>query len=165
MLTVHLVRHAKSSWDFSDVADIDRPLNARGLRDAADMAQRWKENKIFPDLIISSSANRAITTALIFARAIGYSENTIRIAAELYEAPEKNYRALLAQLPNTIKQVAVFGHNPTLTYLVNTLGDAPLDNLPTTGSATLVFDTANWQDLATVSGNLKLLDFPKSKDV
>ncbi len=163
MLTLHLIRHAKSSWDFPEVADIDRPLNARGLRDAYAMAARWKQNKSVPDLMLSSGANRAITTALIFARAIGYSENKIQLAAELYEAPEKNYHDLCASLPDHIKQVAIFGHNPTLTSLVNSLTDASLENLPTSGIATIVFQASKWAAFDLSKGHLQTLDFPKKE--
>jgi phosphohistidine phosphatase len=163
MLTLHLIRHAKSSWDFPDVEDVDRPLNARGLRDAYAMAARWKAKNTLPDLFIASSASRAMATALIFARISGYPTNAIRIAHELYEAPEKNYRDLCASLPDRIKHVAIFGHNPTLTSLVNSLTEASLDNLPTTGIATILFNAPKWAVFDLSKGNLHALDFPKKE--
>jgi len=62
--TIYLVRHAKSSWEHPGLADIDRPLNNRGKKNAPEMGSRLKNQQIFPDLLISSPAKRAYNTAL-----------------------------------------------------------------------------------------------------
>ncbi|MGB4972019.1 MAG: histidine phosphatase family protein, partial [Cyclobacteriaceae bacterium] len=61
-MTLYLVRHAKSSWENPDLSDFDRPLNERGRKDAPRMGKRIKEREITPDLMLSSPANRAIST-------------------------------------------------------------------------------------------------------
>jgi phosphohistidine phosphatase len=66
-----LVRHAKSSWDNPDWTDFNRPLNKRGLADAPFMANLATKWEFKPQMIISSTANRALTTSKIFAEAFG----------------------------------------------------------------------------------------------
>ena len=71
MKQITLVRHAKSSWH-RGLRDIDRPLNARGERDAPLMAMHLRKQGFSPDILISSPATRAATTAEEIARGIGY---------------------------------------------------------------------------------------------
>jgi phosphohistidine phosphatase len=59
MKLLYLVRHAKSSWAEPGLADIDRPLNKRGKRDAPEMGRRLKERDAVPDRIVTSPAKRA----------------------------------------------------------------------------------------------------------
>ena len=73
MKTLFLIRHAKSSWDDTALADKDRPLNDRGKRDAPKMGKRLADRDVNPDLILSSPAMRALTTAEIIAKKLDYS--------------------------------------------------------------------------------------------
>ena len=65
MKTLFLIRHAKSSWEYTALPDKDRPLNDRGKRDAPKMGKRLAKRDVTPDLILSSPARRALTTAEI----------------------------------------------------------------------------------------------------
>jgi phosphohistidine phosphatase len=73
--TLLILRHAKSSWKFPDLADHDRPLNKRGKRDAPKIGNLLKEKDLVPDLIISSTAVRAKRTAKMVAKASKYKGN------------------------------------------------------------------------------------------
>ena len=64
MKNLYLIRHAKSSWDDPLQDDFDRPLNDRGMRDAPRMGKRLKEKDLHPDMILSSPANRALSTCM-----------------------------------------------------------------------------------------------------
>ena len=66
MKKLYLIRHAKSSWKDITLDDFDRPLNKRGKTDAPFMAQKLKDKNIYPDIIISSPAKRAKSTAKAF---------------------------------------------------------------------------------------------------
>ena len=72
MKTLYLVRHAKSSWKYPNLDDFERPLNKRGRKNAPFMGRILKKLKAVPDLVISSPANRAATTARIIADMIDY---------------------------------------------------------------------------------------------
>ena len=79
MKTLYLIRHAKSDRSIGELSDIDRPLNQRGYNDAHKMSLILKDKKIIPDLIISSPAIRALSTALIFCRNLNIDPKTIEI--------------------------------------------------------------------------------------
>ena len=90
MKTLLVLRHAKSSWKNATLADYERPLNKRGKRDAPRMGELIKQEGIVPDLIISSSAERALATAEAVARASGY-ESEIQTTRQLYHGWPDNY--------------------------------------------------------------------------
>ena len=95
MKTLLLIRHAKSDWTFPGLADIDRPLNERGYRDAPLVADELIKTKHIPDLIITSPAVRAATTAMIMARKFEYDPATIQLEKRLYETTPKEYMRIL----------------------------------------------------------------------
>jgi phosphohistidine phosphatase len=73
MKTLYVIRHAKSSWDDPTLSDFDRPLNKRGKRDAPAMGKRLvHDDRVVPDLLLSSPAERALTTCKIIAEEIHY---------------------------------------------------------------------------------------------
>ena len=84
MKNVYFVRHAKSSWRDASLNDIERPLNSRGLRDAPFMAKLLKSKNVKPDLILSSPANRALTTAKYFAKEMGIPTEKIDVRNRIY---------------------------------------------------------------------------------
>lgn len=84
MKTLLLIRHAKSSWDDAAVADVDRPLNDRGRRDAPAMAKRLIKAGISIDRFVSSPARRARQTAELFAHEFDVKEKKIRFVPQLY---------------------------------------------------------------------------------
>ena len=84
MKTLFLIRHAKSSWDDPALSDKDRPLGDRGRRDAPRMGKRLAKRDVKPDLILSSPARRALTTAEIIAKKLDYKRKDIVVDTRLY---------------------------------------------------------------------------------
>lgn len=118
MKTLTLVRHAKSSWDNKDWADIERPLNEKGLLDAplmADVIAKKLHPK--PDLILSSNALRAFSTANIFAQALGYNEDSVVIENGIYDRGTKYIIKLLKTQPDELDSILLIGHNPEVTSI------------------------------------------------
>ena len=72
-----IIRHAKSDWNNPDLRDFDRPLNERGERNAPEMAKRLIKNDLVPQLLVSSPAVRALTTAELFAQVLGFDKKAI----------------------------------------------------------------------------------------
>ena len=120
MKYVLILRHAKSSWKHADVNDHDRPLNKRGKRDAPHMGELLQNEHLVPDLIISSTAKRASSTAKTVANAAGY-EGDIALNQSLYAAAPTAYIDVLHDLSNEYARVLMIGHNPGLEQLVNML--------------------------------------------
>ncbi len=158
-----LIRHAKSDWGNADLRDFDRPLNKRGKANAPEMAERLAKHKIFPDLIVSSPANRAITTAGYFAEVWKIKSNAIQKEPSIYEASIKTLVALINQFDNKFDRIALFGHNPGLTDLVNYF-DSYLDNMPTCSVVMLEFPFDDWRMVSADTAKVLLFDYPKSGD-
>ncbi len=150
------MRHAKSSWKYENVLDIDRPLKNRGIRNAYEMADNYKK-KIKPDLILTSPANRAMHTAIIFARIISYPLGNIVINESLYADYLEVLLNLIGKTDNKVNSLMIIGHNPTFNELANYFLKKPIDNIPTAGIVSLTFETENWKDIS--SDNLKEKSF------
>ena len=162
MKFLFLIRHAKSSWDDAAVKDFNRPLNARGLKDAAQMASRLcaKVNSI--DAFVSSPAKRAKTTAEKFAAAFGKGKNQVIFNDGLYLAPASFYHQLIINFDNRFDAVAVFSHNPGITEFVNTLTSVVrTDNVPTCGIFAVKADIDNWKNFSSANKELLFYDYPK----
>ncbi len=157
-----LVRHAKSSWGDALLSDRERPLNNRGLRDAPEMGKRLAARRQRPDLIVSSPAERAITTARLIADEINYPPAKIVLVEELYLAGREGLLDVIRQLDDRYQSVMVVGHNPDMTELFNSLADARIDDIPTCGMALFGFNVASWDAVVAGSGECILYDFPKN---
>lgn len=163
MKNLYLVRHAKSSWDDSSLADQQRPLNNRGLKNAPEMGRRLADAGLSLDLIVSSPANRAFSTASFLATAIGYEIEQIQKRDEMYfDGPS----AMLEIIRNTepaLQSLMLVGHNPDMTSFLNSLCGFQTGNMPTCAIASIEFDCA-WSEVTYDSGALLYYDFPKKPD-
>jgi phosphohistidine phosphatase len=144
---LYLIRHAKSSWDFPDLTDFERPLNKRGLRDAPFMGMILREKQIAPTLFLSSPAKRALTTAQLFANAMNYPVERIVTEPRIYEASRQTLLGIIQSLPDELESVAVFCHNPAITELANFLADKRVDNVPTCGVFSVSLSSPSWRTL------------------
>ena len=166
MKTLYVIRHAKSSWDDMNLGDMDRPLNERGKRDAPRMGVRLKLKGILPDVMISSPAKRALSTAKRISKVIGFPKEKIRTDRELYHASEETILSVVRTIKDKNAIAFVFGHNPGLTNFINTLRNDELDieNLPTAGIAVFELPIDTWEQIQWGTGKLISIDFPKSKE-
>jgi len=155
-----LLRHAKSSWSDPALKDHDRPLNDRGKSDAPRMGQLLKDQKLTPDLIVSSTAKRARKTAAKVAKNCGY-QGEIELTENFYLAHPGQYVQYLQQVSDEHDFVMVVGHNPGLEALLAWL-TGEQEPLPTAALAQVEFDIASWSELAhSAGGRLANLWRPK----
>ena len=82
MLQLTLIRHAKSSWKDTTLKDFERPLNKRGRHNAPLMGRVIQDSGLSFDRMVSSPAERAITTARLIAAQLGYPEQQIQTLDE-----------------------------------------------------------------------------------
>jgi len=141
-----LVRHGKSSWDY-EVSDKDRPLKERGINDAYLVAKTYALHYKGGCQMISSPANRALHTAIIFGRVLNYPVDSLRIQSSCYDFSGEQVLEVIRSQDQKINTLFVFGHNYALTSLVNALGDQYIDNVPTAGLVEIHFETENWQTI------------------
>ena len=158
-----IIRHGKSSWDHEGLDDIDRPLSDRGIRNAGEMARRLLERGTVPQLILSSPANRALNTALIMLRTWEMDTEKLQIHDPLYMAYVSEIEEVVAGVAREVKDLAVFGHNPSFTEYANRFLDEPLDNLPTAGVVELRLDTDDWNGIGRRDLIAAHVDYPKRK--
>lgn len=157
-----LLRHGKSSWKFSELSDFERPLNDRGKRDVPFMARLLLKKEIKPDLIISSPALRAYSTARTFAMILEYPLDKIVSSENIYEAGLNELIATLSKISDENRIVLLAGHNPGLTTLNNTISDEFIDNIPTCGVVSLNLDIKSWSDLKADCAKTDFIEFPKN---
>lgn len=156
-----LIRHAKSSWKDPDQSDINRPLNNRGLKDAPFMANMLFEKENHVDLIVSSPAKRAFTTARFFANAFDYPIEKIEQEVKIYHAFPADILDIIREFPTTAYKVFIFGHNPTFTMLANMFAPSPIANVPTCGIIKIEANISSWKNFNTYSSVLSAFYFPK----
>jgi phosphohistidine phosphatase len=163
MKTLLLVRHAKSSWNDANVSDMDRPLKRSGIKDALEVSGKLKALKCVPDILITSPAVRAMTTALIFARTLNYHYNRIVINEMVYDFSKDTLLPLLRNLDDKYDVVMLVGHDPAFTYLLNDLTGKAFEKMPTASVAKINFGVKHWQKITPGKGKLLFLESPMKK--
>ena len=159
-----IVRHGKSDQGQYGLSDFDRTLNHRGNKTAHEMAERLKTKSVFPELIVSSRAVRALSTAKHFADVYKVPYDKIQQELSIYEANTTALLQVVNQLNNDSSIVAMFGHNPGLTEFVNYLTDAKIYDLPTASVTVIHFPFDNWSMVSQRTGTLLLFDYPKNSE-
>jgi phosphohistidine phosphatase len=162
-----LLRHAKSARPVG-VADMDRPLAARGRDAAPRMGRYLAEEGLLPDLVVVSAARRTRETWELVEPHVDATE--IRFDARIYEAPASRLLAVVRASPSSARSVLMIGHNPGFEDFAKLLvghGDryafARLtQKYPTAGLAVIDFDRENWSEIAPRSGRLDRFVTPKS---
>ncbi len=169
MKILTIIRHAKSTWDFPELSDRERPLNDRGLRDAPIMGSRLAAAGFpVPDLIICSPAVRTRETARILAEKLAILKSTISFEERLYHASVGDLLTVIAEQDAAIDHLLIVGHNPGLTEFVNFLSPALTSNLPTSGIIAFSINQPDWKLVSNHLGRapettLLLFDYPKKQ--
>src|SRR3954452_6778440 len=162
MKTLYLLRHAKSDWDDPSLQDHDRPLAARGKRDAQRMAGHLADRGMKPELVLCSSARRTQDTLELLRPALG-DEADVRVTDEIYDAAVSTVLGLVNGVSSDVASVMVIGHNPTTQDLALQLtGDGERDavaqlhaKFPTCALAVLEIRVDNWADVAAGQAYLR----------
>jgi phosphohistidine phosphatase len=161
MKRLTLIRHAKSSWKNSGLADVDRPLNSRGKRDAPRMGAYLARQGIQPDIILASPARRARKTAKLLAGEIPGAAGRILADPALYEAGAAVILERVRALDESWQHVMLIGHNPGLTDFANLLTAIGIDNLPTCAVLVADLDIDFWCETSPGCGRAALYVVPK----
>ncbi len=162
MKTLTIVRHAKSSWDDRSLSDRERPLNARGRKDAPLMGRRIAAAGIRPSLIVSSPAVRAWKTARAVARELNYPMEFLQRESNLYLASVEEILDVVSVQDNQFNNLMIVGHNPGLTEFANFLSPGLTNNLPTAGIVCVAIERDDWTLHARPSTELLLYDYPRN---
>ncbi len=161
MKKLFIVRHAKSSWDSPYLDDHDRPLNKRGKDNAPEMGRRLAKRNVLPDLMISSSAKRAFSTAKFIAKKISFPTNKIRKESLFYHGNIENIISFIQNVDDSVNILMIYGHNPGMTDLTNYLTGSMIYNIPTCGITEVDFYISSWNLVEKYTGKLISFDYPK----
>lgn len=161
MRTLYLCRHAKSSWADPGQSDHERPLNDRGMRDAPAMAKHFLERGEPLALIVSSDANRALTTARFFSHVLGLPKDRFRLEPQLYHAAVETIARVVSGLPDEAERAMLFGHNPGISLVVEHYTGEDLGELPTCGLVRIDFVCDSWTEIVRGMGTLAWFEYPK----
>ena len=164
MKTLYLMRHAKSSWSFDELTDQERPLNDRGRTDAPHMGQALAKRQIALDLLVSSPAVRALTTAVLVARELGYEHDKIVVEPAIYQADLDSLLGIIRDLPDAAGSALLTGHNPTITDTANYLlpNNSLTHEMPTAAVVCIRFQTDYWAEAGPANAEFYFYDYPKS---
>lgn len=162
MLELLLLRHAKSCWDGPAVDDHGRDLAPRGLKAASRMGALLGELELVPDLVVCSTARRAMHTWQLAAAALGVQPQ-LQQDGRLYLAAPERMIAVARERGADAGRLLLVGHNPGMHQMATRLagsGEAALRALltakfPTAGLALLALDLAAWSEFDRQAGELR----------
>ncbi len=157
---LYLLRHARSDEKQSDQQDIERELNATGLQNATRMGMNFSRKPVQFDIIISSSANRALTTASLIAEQIKYDTKRIHQNPEIYEASVRTLLQVVNQLKEEWDSVLIVGHNPSITYLSEYITKSEIGNMTTCGVVHIKFAKLKWEEVSEGIGQMVSYEHP-----
>ena len=171
MLTLSLLRHAKSSWADPGLDDYERPLAKRGVNAAAEIGKYLKRQKLRPDLILCSGAVRTRATLDLVLAELGTPAPEVRYDDALYRTSPDAMLGVLLKIDSPNRHVMMIGHNPELHELsLSLIGDGRPDDtaalaekFPTAAVAVIVFDVAGWSGIRAASGRLERFVTPPRK--
>jgi phosphohistidine phosphatase len=155
MIQLVLARHAKSDWGQPGLSDHDRPLNARGERDAPEMARTIVRQGVRPEVLLSSTAVRARTTAAAFAAAFGIEVDE---RVELYGASGDEVLAIARD--TGAAEVMVVAHDPGMSELVSELAGRDV-SMTTCAVAVFTWNDGDWNDVGATPPDDVQLSTPR----
>ncbi len=162
MKTLCILRHGKSSWDNTNIDDFSRPLQNKGIERTKKITSFINNNALIPDIIITSSAQRAISTANILANNLSNKTNII-VDNAFYNAQITDYIKTIINLPPKYNIALIVGHNPTLVELANYLQTMQtIQWIPTSALVVIEFKTKNWDMIEKAESILTHFVKPKS---
>jgi phosphohistidine phosphatase len=164
MKKIILVRHGRAAKRQDEHLDFKRSLVKKGEKETEMMARALKKESFKPDLIISSPADRALETAHIYARKLGYPLKRIRLEDVLYQSSVKqSILQMIQAITDEYESIMLFGHNPSLSDLVRELVPDFRYTIPKSGVAGIEFTAGNWKGVNKAKGRLVLFDYPVTK--
>jgi phosphohistidine phosphatase len=168
MLTLSLLRHAKSSWKNPTLPDRERPLASRGVADAPVMGRAMAERGIDPELILCSSARRTVDTLALVLPELKVEPKVVYEDSLYHPSPAEMLEMLRAIQPGA-NRVMIVGHNPEIqAFALDLIGSGPkhmrdrlTEKFSTAGLAVINFTAGLWSSIAVNSGSLNLFLTPK----
>lgn len=164
MKKIHLLRHAKSDWGNASLADIDRPLNAHGIRIAQLMASKLAEAGChFSQNVFCSPAVRTQETIKLISEQLPAQHMQWVTEDALYTFESSQLKTWVQSLDESITELLIIGHNPALTYFCNELTNSDISHIPTCGYVQLTATkVCSWPEVSNTLFKVKTFLQPKA---
>lgn len=157
-----LIRHAKSSWDYPDLIDKERPISKRGRKSVELMSEHNAKLLNQIEMFYCSTAERAVQTMDLFSRLNKIPLRKINYHDSLYIFDKGVLANFLKRLNGNLNSVALIGHNPAFTDLVNYFVEDQIENVPTCAMVRIKFECQSWKDVTNCEAKLVYFDSPKN---
>lgn len=157
-----LIRHAKAAEPSASQKDINRDLAPKGYQDAPRAGRYMFEQQWHPDIILSSSAQRAMATAELLAEQLRFDTNRIKYLEELYQASVRSMLQLLSEQKDTQQQIIIVGHNPVLSYLAEYLTGQEIGSIVPCGIVNIRLETDTWAEISKDTAELDSYTIPEN---
>ncbi len=158
-----LVRHATAEDQTMAIRDFQRELVGKGKADALAMGKWLAGQSIVPDRFVTSSAPRALQTAVIIADQLKFDIHEIIASELLYDGGPKSYLGSVNGTEQAINTLILFGHNPDITYFAEYLSGADIGSMSKCGIVILEFDELKWEEVS--SKTAKLISYTTPRQV
>lgn len=162
--TLLIVRHAKAEEPSFIGRDHDRDLTSDGIMAAARIGRNLRDRNIRPDLIVSSTANRARDTAKIMAEQLGIAADEVVQDERLFDGGPRAYMAAVNNLPDTAQTVMMVGHNPDVSYFSEYLTHESVGSMSKGAVIAITFDNIPWAEVSGRTGKILFQVSPKNND-
>lgn len=129
------------------------------------MAKHLGELGLTVDLILSSPASRAYSTAEYYAQELLASRDKLRIDDAIYLASQNDLFEIISEVPDDISRLMVVGHNPGMTSFASLLSQQYIDNIPTCGVAVIDFEIDSWSQIKNTSGKMMYFEYPEKLSI
>ena len=150
------VRHGKAEDESSGISDFERSLTLKGKIISRVKARRLSEKVDSIGVILTSSAFRALETAMIFAGEFGIDADKILLSNDIYyNMSLENLPAVLSVISEDADVVTLFGHNPSFTQIANSLSREGCDIIPKSGVICISFKIPTWSDVGRNNGKIE----------
>lgn len=160
-ITLYIVRHAKAEDRAIFMSDFDRELTSDGIMAAARVGRYLHGKGIKPDIIMSSPAPRAKSTANVVAEQVGYDLAEVQFNEKLYEGGPKAYLAAINALPDTTQIAMIVGHNPDVSYLAEFLTHQSIGSMSKGAVVAVNFENLTWAEVSGRTGSVVFQIGPK----
>ena len=161
MKTLLVMRHAKSDWGAASGGDHERVLARRGIKAARKVGRFLTDSGVPPDLVLSSTAVRALSTAELAGEA-GEWGCRIVTSRDLYVSEPERVLEVIRKTGNGVQRLLIAGHEPTWSTLVGWLIGGGRVRMPTAAVACLDLPHGDWVDLGPATCELRWLVTPKT---
>ncbi len=158
---LYLLRHASALDKLADQKDFERELNSTGMQNATRMGLHLASRKAAFDIIISSPAARALTTATLIAEQLHYDPSRIHANENVYEASVRSLLQTVNQFKDTWKDVLLVGHNPSVSYLAEYLSKYEIGHITTCGLVTLELQVKKWEEVSEGTTTFVNYEYPE----